>query len=525
MRRPPPRGALLLALLFAALQAALLFSTAAAKSDTFDEPTYLRAGALQWTEGRMCMTPVPAWAFGAALAATGTLGEVSADMDPEAYFIQAGMERRLLAGRAATIAVVVAAGLLLFLTGARVSARVGLLAQALWCFSPALLAHGSLATLDAWTAALLAGALWAFARFEERPTAWRAAAVGAFVALAGGAKITAVGAAPFAVLGFWLVVRGRRGVFVRAVSAFVVGFALTTWAACRFEVGIVNYERPGFRFEAGPLPAPSWLRQWVAQSHHGFVTGHLGYLDGQLSSSGWWWFYLACLALQVPIAVQALALLRPAAQQRSERARDALLLGFPLLLLVVMSAGKTQLGIRYLLPAAPFVCLSLARGAARARWYAGAATGLVALAAVSAVRNHPDHLMYFNAWAGGAAGGLDHLVQGTDWCQDKKLLAAWQRSAGVGKIRYLGCGAPAAVWGIDAGPLVCGDTEPGVYAVDAIELLRPRVPEAVCFEGLLAETPDVTLGGTIRVYHLDGARLRRVLMRWRVLKRPRARDR
>jgi hypothetical protein len=517
VKRPLPRAALALALLLAAVQAGLLFSTAAAKSDTFDEPTYLREGALQWVQGTMCMTPVPPWAFGAAQAVTGTLGDVSVRGEPQAYFTQAGMERRLLAARSATLAVVVAGGLLLFLAGARTSPGVGLLAQALWCFSPIVLAHGSLATLDAWTAAPLCGALWAFARYRPRPTAGRAAAVGAFVALAAGAKITAAGAAPFALLGFWFVGRGRGVAFAGASVAFGLAFAFTIWAACGFEVGVVHYEHLGFHVQTGPLPAPSWLRQWVAQSDHGFVAGHLNYLDGATSSGGWWWFYLACLAYQVPVAIQLLALLRAASQRRRELGRDALLLGFPLLLLVVMSAGRTQLGIRYLLPAAPFVCLGLARGAAQARWYAGAATVLVALAALSAVGQHPDHLVYFNAWAGGTAGGVRHLVQGADWCQDKKLLADWQRRTGVGTIHYLGCGAPAAVWGVDARDLSCGDTEPGVYAIHAVELLRPRFHAAWCFQGLREETPDVTLGGTIHVYRLDRERLRRVLARPRAV--------
>jgi hypothetical protein len=178
-----------------------------------------------------------------------------------------------------------------------------------------------------------------------------------------------------------------------------------------------------------------------------------------------------------------------------------------------MSAGRTQLGIRYLLPAAPFVCLALARGAAFARGYAVASAGLTAVAAIAVLVNHPDHLVYFNAWAGGTARGVRHLVQGVDWCQDKKLLAAWQRASGVGTIRYLGCGAPAEAWGVDAVSLSCGDTAPGIVVVQAIEMLRPRTRAGVCFQGLDAETPDVMLGGTIYVYDLDAERMRRVIRR------------
>ena len=34
------------------------------------------------------------------------------------------------------------------------------------------------------------------------------------------------------------------------------------------------------------------------QLGHGFGEGHANYLFGRISNNGWWWFYLACIAVK-----------------------------------------------------------------------------------------------------------------------------------------------------------------------------------------------------------------------------------
>ena len=66
-----------------------------------------------------------------------------------------------------------------------------------------------------------------------------------------------------------------------------------------------------------------------------------------------------------------------------------------------------QRGIRYLLPAFPFVILWVAQAAARLADESGRAGRIFVAAcltagAVESLAVHPHHLMFFNAWAGGA---------------------------------------------------------------------------------------------------------------------------
>ena len=133
--------------------------------------------------------------------------------------------------------VTVLGGLLLWRASLRFGAVPGFVAHALWCFSPAVLAAGSLATLDAWVTAFVIALTWATARYLESPRWPRGVIVGVCAGLAIACKITALGAAGVAVLVCaWGAARhaaeaGRaRTPVAIAVAAVAAGIgALTLW--------------------------------------------------------------------------------------------------------------------------------------------------------------------------------------------------------------------------------------------------------------------------------------------------------
>ena len=101
------------------------------------------------------------------------------------------LRRNLFATRLTTVLVTVAGGL--FLWHAAFLAfgwPASLATHLLWCFSPSLLAHGSLATLDAWATAMLCVAIWCTVRLWQAPTLIRWLALGLALGLAGGSKVT-----------------------------------------------------------------------------------------------------------------------------------------------------------------------------------------------------------------------------------------------------------------------------------------------------------------------------------------------
>jgi hypothetical protein len=522
--------------MMALLQAGLLAHQAWDASDVIDEGTYVAAAATLWANRDFhsnCEAPVlPKWAF----AATMRLADPSIAATPRDHIAQArflfydrqapDIRRLLLAARAATILATALSGLLLWAVASRIGRLTGFITHALWCFSPTVLANGSYATLDGWAAVLVVTVMWATARFIEKPSAGRAAVAGLCIAGALGTKVTTVLAVPV-VVATGAIAAVRRGCGARALSAMAAvlfaGIVSGLFVLYAGTVGMVNVGDPcSFDPEAptavrllGPLPFPAWIEGVWFQLNHGRV-GHLNYLFGQVSTQGWWWFYLACLAFKTTVGAQGVALVGTASAAASpfRRRLDLALLAFPLLLLLAMSAGRHQPSISFLLPAFPPMLLWLgcsACSAARAWGDKGRVLVgvLLAAAVLESLAAHPYHLMFYNLWAGGSDGGPRYLVQRDDWGQDDRRLAAWQRREGVQRLYFTPYGGLWERWGIVADPAPC-EPRAGIYALHAIEVHRPRTVAPGCLDWLTVEPPDERIGHAIYIYRVDDARIARL---------------
>ncbi|MEW6270799.1 MAG: glycosyltransferase family 39 protein [Thermodesulfobacteriota bacterium] len=531
-----------LACLLALAQAGILIQVAWDKSDTADETRYVAAAASLWAHGEhrdLCEAPaLPKRAFGLALS----IAERSLSRTPlgwqgaaEALIAKKPAEtlRRLFfTARLATIAVVVLAGFFVSAVASRFGRTAAVIAQALWCFSPTLLANGSLAALDAWSAAAMALVLWASTRLVERPTSTRTIVVGMACGAAAATKITTLLVVPLiSCVLFWKVVHRPFSIasvrrWAHLTALLVVALLLAIWAIYGGSVGGVDVADPcPFSIEGAPrvagwLPFPAWLEGVLFQLHHG-QEGHASYLFGEVRTSGWWWFYLACLALKVPLGTQAMAIVGAAASWVESRRHgrsplwiDTALLAYPVLLLAAMSLGRHQANIAFLLPALPFVCVWLGRAAPSASSAFGrvgrlAIFVLLALTVCESLRVHPHYLMFYNLWAGGPEGGPRYLIHREDWGQDKRLLASWQRERGIERLYYTPYGPNAEEWGVVFAPVPCEPT-PGVYALHAVEVHRPRFMQRGCADWLTVEPPDQRLGYSIYIYFVDEERLRRL---------------
>jgi hypothetical protein len=368
-------------------------------------------------------------------------------------------------------------------------------------------------------------------RFVQAPGAGRAAAIGVALGLAATSKVTTLGLAPVvAIVGAWAVVRERRAGFLRPLAASVAACAaaglLTVWTVYGFSVGWVPAAHGCTPAESadqaliGPVPFPMYIQSGLNQWRHG-QAGHYNYLFGETGSDGWWWFYLAAVALKTTLGAQFLVLLRVGAALRTLRRRDwavdLALLAYPALLFTVMSLGSTQNGIKYLLPAFPLVMLWLGRAAPLAprafgAWGSRAVVGAAALGIAGSLAVHPHHLMYFNLWAGGPDGGPRYLVHGDDWGQDQRRLAEWQEQNRLRQRRHFFYtyynGNPDA-WGLLWRRPRCEPTV-GTHALHAVEVHRPKRTDAGCLDWLTVEPPDLKLGWSIYVYRVDQERLRRL---------------
>src|SRR6185295_8688254 len=190
--------------------------------------------------------------------------------------------------------------------------------------------------------AALCAVVWAAAAVAVRPTVAWTAVLGVACGAAAATKATTLGAVPIAAaVAAWAWTRrvADRRVLTAVAAVVVLGVAAaaTLWALYGFTGGAVDVANPCpvgattsagagvMQAGAGWWPFPAWIEGLAFQLRHG-REGHLGYLAGEVRTTGWWWFYLACLALKLTIAAQALVALRVAAlawQRPALRSTDA----------------------------------------------------------------------------------------------------------------------------------------------------------------------------------------------------------
>ncbi len=518
------------------LQAALLASTAWDKSDTTDEPDYLIGALAQWTRGdytNNCHAPaIPRWGFGLGLRMSDP--ELFSEwrepnrVSPHPLYSRPPdqMRQNLFAARMANLLVTVLAGLFLYGAAEMLWPGAGLLAQVLWAFSPSTLAHGSLATLDMWAAGGLAAVLFLLLRAERRSTLSTFIPLGIALGLATGSKLTALPFAGIGVLYAWFAARKNgqsrsRSFLLVALSVLIA--VLVIWASFGFGVGMVDLAslcgtgRGLGEGRFGPVPASLWIEGWLLQVRRGQV-GFFNYLLGETNRTGWPWFYLVVLAFKVTVAAQFLAVLGLITRLKwgagLKWPAEALLLFYPFLLVLAMSLGNTQAGVRYILPSFPFFVVWLAiqsrRVLERTPRSRIAVWGLVALACLESLRVHPHHLMFFNLFAGGPVGGPRYLITSEDWGQDQRRLAVWQRENGVKRLYYSRYNGNPEAWGITYRQALCEPRLAGKYALHATEVHRPKRVRPGCFDWLTQEEPDERIGYSIYIYRVDDARLERL---------------
>jgi hypothetical protein len=324
------------------------------------------------------------------------------------------------------------------------SRATAVIALFLFSFLPPILAHGGLATTDMACTAFLALAFFAAVVWMEEPSARS----GAFFGLAGGLAVVSkfsvlpyfAAAAALALLWCWLAERPKlnlssearrlRSLAIAAGAAFFV-----IWAMYRFSFGKVY-------FADIRLPAPELFAGIRDVLRHN-AKGHPGYLLGQRSNSGFWYFYLVDLAVKTPIALVIAFFLGAATWKNAAILRRGYLpLAFSAGILSVALFSHINIGIRHVMPLYSGVCITAAAGltyalesAAARRWAGWAALLLFVWYGGSSLASHPDYLAYFNQFAGSHPENIV-VDSDLDWGQDMKRLAAKFREVGARQIYF-----------------------------------------------------------------------------------------
>lgn len=445
----------------------LVFITVARTSLTVDEPYYYSYGRRIVFAGAFArpnliddsklpvsaLNVLPEW-MGVWIGIDGTRARTLVQrwfVAREAAYI--GENLPLYAGRLVTVGFYVALCWLVFVWGCEIyGPSAGLAATSLIAFLPTMLGHAGLITVDVAAACTMFAAVYAWVRCVLRPSLRTTLIAGLALGLAQLVKFTAVELFPIAfiilVLRLMTVERGtsRRAALRTGLMSFVAVVAVA--------VLVVN---AGFAFQGSgvrladlpchsgacqaargllggvPLPFPyEYLNglDLVIYYDHTRIPGGPVYLLGQLNRDGFPSYYAIATLLKTPLPFLFLLLLRP---WRRDRLFADLTLSIPVIWLFVHLSFffKTQLGLRYFLPAVPFLAVLAAGNWDRSRSprLRMAATAVLALYVTSVVLQCPRYLGYFNVLIGARSNAYQYLADSNlDWGQDSFALWAWERA-------------------------------------------------------------------------------------------------
>jgi 4-amino-4-deoxy-L-arabinose transferase-like glycosyltransferase len=440
---------------------------ARANTPTVDEFTYVPTGLYHLRTGDVTHDPSNPPLMKLAMAAPLLAMDLTLDTDPRwrdpsdgwapwifgTRFLDQNRARYLdafFAARLVVVATAVGLGWLLWRRARTVlSPAAALVALALYATMPPILGHAAVATLDVGVTALVFAAFVALARFATTTRLAWAVVTGVCLGLAVATKGVALlflPLVPVLALVEWAGPR-RRG-----VVPGLVAMAVAAWIALLAPYGFSGFPR---------LPA-SFVEGFRFQVAAGGTGEFPAFLAGSWSQTGWWYYYLVALAVKTPLPSLALMAAGTWAVVRERRRSDAWIVLPPLLLVYALSFhfGKDY-GIRYLLPAFPFLVLLAGRGAdlmlARPRG-ATVVAALLAWQLVACTLATPHHLAWFNALASGEHARRTLLDSNLDWGQDLGRLRAWMDGRGVRRI-CLG---------------YFGHVDPGLYGIEyAIAPTRP----------------------------------------------------
>jgi hypothetical protein len=428
------RKAALAAILLVLIASARIISTYTVFNHTVDEPAHLAAG-MEWLSAGKYLYEDQHPPLARAMGALGPyLAGERWHGGPESYFEGfrilgrgAHYDRMLALGRAGILPFFWIACAVVFLWGLRTAGPpAALTATLLFTTLPPVLAHSGLITTDMAATAWMGAAALASLYWVEKPDRRRTALFGAALGLACLSKFSALLFLPAAFLAMhrtalW---RHRRSLAAACAVAFVV-----IWAGYRFTFARVEYLHLR-------LPAPRFFTGIATVWAHN-ATGHVSYLLGRRSATGFRYYYPVVLAVKTPLALLLLAL--GAASGACRRyARLAPALEFCAAILLCALVSRINIGVRHVLPI--YVGLAAVGGGVAAAMLKRPATRWILAALLlwqvaSGALQHPDYLAYTNEIAGHHP---ENFVADSDldWGQDMKRLADRLQRAGANEVTF-----------------------------------------------------------------------------------------
>lgn len=407
--------------------------------------------------------------------------------------------------------------------------RAALLAIAIACFEPNLIAHSSLVTNDVGVSLFVFLTVYLLWEHAKSPS-WKAlVAAGLCAGAAFASKYSGLLLIPilFAIsllpwmAGRPLLLPSDRNPRDRRVTA---------WGSARvlsILLGLALLAIPPVYFFAETATFLSGLElQWSITS-----AGRPAFFLGDHSYGGWWNYFLVAFLIKTPIGALALILASLALYRWGSplRTRELIFLLAPVaIFFAAATQSRLDVGLRHILPVYPFLLVLASRLATVPHRPVGLLLGAALLsAAVSSLRVAPHQLAYFNELVGGPERGYLYLSDSNlDWGQDLKGVKSYmdREKLPVIYLSYFGTAPPGyygiryqyvpGTWPLEWPPppdRVAPELPRKVLAISAYNLQDVSRPHDPLFRWLRRREPVAQIGYSILVYDLtndpEGLRL------------------
>lgn len=217
-----------------------------------------------------------------------------------------------------------------------------------------------------------------------------------------------------------------------------------------------------------PIPFSTYIMGFLGASNQTLVENKFSsMIFGNYSSEGWWYYYFIVFLLKTSFSVLILLIVTILFSRGLSRNRmSELFVTVPIVLLMMFTMFSVlQLGVRYILPIYPFLFVYISKiinmdvsgnkGFMKGRLIYLLVLFLAFCHLFSSVKAFPHYLPYFNILGGGANNGYKSLTRvNTDLGQDIKGLANYLDENNINgvKLSYWGF-APPEIYNINSLPI------------------------------------------------------------------------
>jgi hypothetical protein len=311
----------------------------------------------------------------------------------------------------------------------------------------------------------------------------------------------------------------------RAALEFAFRLGLIALVALAATYGFLHFDQWG-----------RGLKFQLSRAEHG--DGVL-YLNGELSRTGWYHYFLVLLPLKLPAGLLYMLVCACLARVPCRAPRSAFVFVPPLVFFALASYSRVDLGVRVVLPVLPFLYI-LASGLVKLGtpncsvppadgetpcksdlWFAGRVLTFLGVVAVviSAGRSDPYPISYFNEFIRGPREATEFVADSNlDWGQGLPALKQYLDSNNIDVVylSYFGTDRPESYSirfqalptygriGEPGGEVIPANAPRHVLVVSANNLLGIYLNDPNTFAWLRQREPTAILAGSLFVFDLTG---------------------